>query len=144
MTLETSPRSLVVTLPEFFVIRRHKVHALPSANSVTAWNFGRQRFWLVELKRIYALYILKAQERGRWGYPAERVEVEIVRRCARLFDGDNVYVKAFLDTLKAQGIVVDDSPKHLTLAVHQERAPIGSRGVSIVVRESGQENRAKA
>ena len=136
MTTETRPRSLTIELPEHFIIRRRKVQALPSANVVTRWNFGGQRFWFVELKKLYALHILKAEADAgaRWGAPADRVEIEIVRRCARLFDGDNVYVKALLDVMKGR-LVVDDSPAHVALVARQEKTKPAARGVIVRVQE---------
>lgn len=79
----------------------------------------------------------KLRERKKWGWlvkaavlearfnrpetPPERVRVRIVRHGARLLDTDNAIAgsKFLIDSLVAEGLARDDSPKHLTLQLEQ-------------------------
>lgn len=137
-TTTTKPRQLVIHLPEHFLLRRRlRVLSIPSANTFVSWNRSRAFHRFTELKRLYCQYILVAKLSARWRAPAKRVEVEIVRRCARLFDDDNAVggAKYLRDSLVRMGLVVDDSSAHLTLTVRQNRAAKGARGVTVLVRE---------
>jgi len=130
-------RCLVFSLPESFYLRNRFISSLPSANVFVAWNRSRLFHRFKDLKRRYAVYILAAQVGNRWGPPADRVEVEIVRRCGRFYDQVNLEgaCKYLEDALVHARIVVDDSPEHMTRVVRQEKAPKGERGVVVTVTE---------
>jgi len=57
----------------------------------------------------------------------------ILHSTAHLYDYDNAYsvVKSLVDGLTMGGLIEDDSPRHITLSVHQERGT--ARGVRITV-----------
>lgn len=138
MTTAIAPRRLVVELPEFCVIGRNRVQSLPSRNVIDNWRFRRLVYVrrITQLRRFYAGFLLVAGWH-RWGVPADRVRVVIVRRCGRLYDDDNLQAapKPFIDLLKKK-IVVDDSPRHLELVpVEQRQVPAGERGVTIEIEE---------
>ena len=139
MTTEARPRALTIALPEFFTLGRTRVLSVPSGNVFVAWNRARAFYRFKELKRLYCLHILAAQSEERWGAPADRVEIEVVRRCCRLFDDDNLIsgAKYLRDSLVRMGIVVDDTPAHVSLVARQEKAKTGQRGVTVTVREVG-------
>lgn len=138
MTTVTGPRTLTIELPEYFLLRRLRVLSIPSANAFVAWNRARAYYRFTELKRLYCLHILAAKQGARWGPPAERVRIEVVRRCCRVFDERNFQggLKYFEDSLVKMGVVVDDSPEHVVLVARQEKAPVGARRVLVMISEA--------
>lgn len=138
------PRKLVLALPEKF---GSGIPSLPSPNMVHRWLRLGQRWRFGDLSKAYSLAILEAKAmRGvPWGVPATRVRVTVCRSASRLFDPDNLTgsVKSLLDSLVKAGIVVNDRPENLSLAVSQERVtkprgaktPMPWRGVKVVVEE---------
>lgn len=140
MTTATGPRTLIIALPEFFVFGRKRVLSIPSANVFVAWNRSRAFYRFKELKDRYCQYILAEKLSARWRTPADRVEIEVVRRCCRLFDDDNAVggAKYLRDSFVRMGIVVEDSPEHVTLTLRQEKAKAGERGVIVRIQEVAQ------
>lgn len=54
---------------------------------------------------------------------AGRTRVSIESRRCRLCDPDNLSVKAILDAMRYEGLILDDSPDHIELVVKQTRVP---------------------
>ena len=75
------------------------------------------------LQRIWdkILWEERLQRPGPW--PLERATVRITRHSMHTLDQDNLNgsAKIVLDALKHANIIVDDSPAHITLTVHQAR-----------------------
>jgi hypothetical protein len=68
----------------------------------------------------------------------ERAAITITLRTCRLLDVDNAYTcaKPLLDGLKYAGVIIDDSPKHITLYVNQEQVnKLDHQGVDIYLSE---------
>jgi len=141
VTTAATPRRLVVELPEHLYLgsgrRLLRVQSIPSANVFVAWNRARRFDRFTRLKAAYAVHVLAAKASARWRDPAQRVEVEIVRRCARAYDVDNAIAgtKYLVDSLRRGGIVVDDATANLSLTLRQERSRPEVRGVTVTVQE---------
>lgn len=102
-------RSIVLTVPK----------ASPSLNATTRqhWRvyYRQKKLW----EKL--LWVAKA-EAGIYGMPMfEYANVRICRYGAKLLDPDNLVggMKPLIDSLKALGIIVDDSPAHMSLSVMQ-------------------------
>lgn len=106
---------------------------LPSRNVADKMHWsGRHRLrklWTQEIG--WAL----AQQQYRFE-PLEHAQVSIERRGLRTLDPDNLTasVKPVLDSLKANRVIVDDSPKHLELTVTQTR---GTPQLTIRIQSQG-------
>ena len=89
--------------------------------------------WLVKQQ---LLKILEAK--GYWPcYPKASIRFKVYLSTARAFDPDNFFGgsgKWIIDALKKEGIIVDDSHKHVKLSVefHVDKA---NPGVEIVIEE---------
>lgn len=93
--------------------------ASPSLNTINGrhWSHYRQQ------KKLWMQLILVAKMEAKvYGRPMlARAKVSIERFGSKLLDGDNLVggCKNLIDCLKALGIIVDDSPKHIDLTVSQ-------------------------
>lgn len=59
--------------------------------------------------------------------PLKRALITITRVSPRVLDPDNVCVKHLIDGLRSCGVLVDDTPEHITLTVRQEKGKAGTR-----------------
>ncbi|MDE2098669.1 MAG: hypothetical protein KGL39_15550 [Patescibacteria group bacterium] len=67
------------------------------------------------------IWIAKVQARIYHQPKFERSKIHILRRGKKLLDKDNLVggVKPLVDSLKALGVIVDDSPAHISLTIEQ-------------------------
>lgn len=144
----TTGRRLSIALPEKFA---DGLPSLPSANVVTRWNFGGQRWRFQKMRTNYANAVLEAiAARGLpWGRPCARARVTVERIAARMLDSDNATAgcKGLVDQLVKSGIIEGDDPSRLDLVVTQRivkkvRKGKGAvlpewRGVLVTVEEVG-------
>jgi Holliday junction resolvase RusA-like endonuclease len=102
-------RIITLTIPQ----------ASPSLNSTT------RRHWRVyyRQKKLWQTLIMVAKSQaGVYGRPLfERAKVNIERHGVKLCDVDNLIggTKVCTDSLRALGLIVDDSPWHIELTVTQ-------------------------
>lgn len=78
------------------------------------------------IKKHWALLVLEAmQASGKPAAPLQRSRVRIMRYGSRMLDPDNATasMKPLIDGLKANGMIADDSAKHIELHVEQGTRP---------------------
>lgn len=93
--------------------------ATPSLNVVTGRHW--RHYWRQRKLWRQLVWVAKAQA-GIHGDPLfQRASVRIVRYGANLLDEDNLRggMKPVIDAIKALGLIVDDSPQHITLVTEQ-------------------------
>lgn len=106
---------------------------LPSRNAADKMHWrGRHAMRKLWTQEIWAALAQQWYHAG----PFERAHVSIERRGLRTLDRDNLVasVKPVLDSLKANRVIVDDSPKHLELTVTQTR---GTPQLTICIQSQG-------
>jgi hypothetical protein len=93
--------------------------ASPSLNEINGHHWIRYR---AHKRQWLDLIWIAKIDAGVYGMPMfERANVRIVRHGAKLLDTDNLVggVKPIVDSLRALGIIADDTPEHITLTVEQ-------------------------
>lgn len=110
----------------------------PTNNALLRQHWTKYR----ALRRHWSMLVLvaKAQAKILKAPPADHVTVTIVRYGRQPLDTDNLIggCKPLIDALKDHGLIVDDSPTHLTLHVEQQRGAYARTLVSIVPRSIAQ------
>lgn len=95
--------------------------ASPSMNTFNGRHWRHYR----EQKKLWEKYVWVAKaDAGVFGMPMlERAKVRFERYGVKLLDEDNLTggCKMILDSLKALGLIEDDSPGHVTLTVVQKQ-----------------------
>ena len=95
----------------------------PSLNALLRMHWKERR----KFNLTWAQWIQAARSEQVQGlFPTfTRASVTIERRSPHLIDTDNCYgsAKCVVDALKANAIITDDSPEHITLTVRQTKGP---------------------
>lgn len=106
---------------------------VPSQNQLLRWHWAKRRRLQNKLTAIVR-YGMTLPERTMC--PITPAAVTITRRAfGKEPDRDNLVAssKLVLDALRDAGVIADDSPEHITLAVQWERAPRGKGEVVATV-----------
>ena len=104
----------------------------------TRWRYAKERKEWEQWLMFSARFIPRASKPPSEVFD-ERRHVTITRLYSgreREMDERNIDTKALVDSMVRAGLLVDDSPRWLTLKVDQERSKDGVTGVRIVIRES--------
>lgn len=99
-------------------------------------NVTRDRHWIYRKRHTDAVAWQVRDAIGRKPpTPMDPAVVKITRFAPRHFDRDNLYAscKAVIDALKTNGIIVDDSAKHIDLTVTQEKCKRKDARVEVIV-----------
>lgn len=105
---------------------------MPSQNQLLRMHWAKRN----RLKKSLAWQIL-AQCADRSTLPVQRAQIVITRMtCGKEPDPDNLTASAklLLDALRDAGVIVDDSPEHITLDVQWQRSmKRNQQGTRVVV-----------
>lgn len=98
---------------------------------------GQGRHWAVEDRYRKAWYwrVRCAIGRRRPRKPYQRAQITLTRRSNREPDADNLFAswKPVIDGLCVAGVIVDDSPAHVTVESVWERAKRGKGEIEVIV-----------